>query len=276
MLASAIIIFREVLEIVLIVGIVLAATRNLPGRMRWIFGGFAGGLAGAALVAVFTDTISNFAEGVGQELFNAGVLLVAALFIGWTVLWMSRHAHEMKGHFSSVGERIRQGSLPCYMLSLTIALAIWREGSEIVLFSYGMLAAGESAATLVGGAVIGGVAGLVVGLLMYFGLIALKPKYFFRVTSILLVLLVAGMVSQATQFLMAAGYLNVLSGTAWDSSWLLSEQNYLGQALSALIGYTPRPAQIQVALYLLTVLLLFGLMRAGNRRLTPVSSQAAV
>ncbi len=127
MLSTAIVIFREALEIALIVGIILAATHGLQGRMKWILGGMAAGSAGAGLVACFAQTISAAASGMGQEFFNAMILFTAALFIGWTVLWMRSHGRAMTLHFKQVGHDVMAGKLPFYSLSLIIALAILRE-----------------------------------------------------------------------------------------------------------------------------------------------------
>ena len=107
MLSSAIVVFREVFEIVLIVGIVLAATREMPHRAKAVLLGFGGGLAGSALVALFTGAISGFAQGLGQEYFNAAILFTAAGFIGWTLLWMKRHAKEMRQNFEKIGKEMR-------------------------------------------------------------------------------------------------------------------------------------------------------------------------
>ncbi len=266
MLSSAIVVFREVFEIVLIVGIVLAATRGIPGRGKAIGLGFGGGLVGSALVALFTGSISDFAEGMGQEYFNAGILFVAAGFIGWTVLWMKRHAREMKQHFMNIGQQVAQGNLPYFSLSMVIGLAMLREGSEIVLFSYGMLASGMSWAELMGGAAIGLVGGAAVGGALYFGLIKLSIRWFFIVTSWLLVLLVAGMMLQGTGFLVAAGAFEGLSHTVWDSSWLLEEGGIIGQSLGTLVGYTARPTAIQLIVYLLTLGTLIMLMRLSDQK----------
>jgi high-affinity iron transporter len=265
MLTSAIIFFREVFEIVLIVGIVLAATRGLPGRSKWIYLGFAGGLVGSALVALFTESISNFADGLGQEIFNAAILFTAALFIGWTVIWMKRHAREMKAHFTKVGEAVAAGDIPSYSLSLVIALAILREGSEMVLFSYGMLASGQSAFNLITGAIIGLAGGLVVGGLLYLGLLKISPRYFLQFTSWLLVLLVAGMMSQGVGLLIAAGYFENFSSIVWNSSWLLADDHILGESLGVLIGYTSRPAEAQLLVYAATFAVLLGLMKLAEK-----------
>jgi FTR1 family protein len=253
MLSSALVVFREVFEIALIVGIVLAATQGIPHRNKAVYLGFAAGLLGSALVAVFTGKISAMVGGLGQEYFNAGILFVAAGFIGWTLLWMKRHARGMKAHFTNIGKAIVDGQLPFLSLSAVIALAILREGAEIALFTYGMLATGQSPVLLATGSLLGLVAGTAIGILFYFGLIKISTRFFFQFTSWLLVFLIAGMISQGIGFLTAAGAFENLSFTIWDSSWLLKEQGILGQSLKALIGYTAQPSAIQLIAYILTL-----------------------
>jgi len=253
MFSSALIIFREIFEIVLIVGVVLAATRGIPHRQKAIAIGFGAGILGSITIAIFMDKISALAEGVGQEIFNASVLFVAAAFIGWTIIWMKKNARNMSADFEKTGAEISQGNAPFISLSAIIALAIFREGSEIVLFTYGMLAAGQSAYDLAVGSVIGLIGGCAVGGALYAGLIRISTKHFFAITSGLLMLLVAGMASQGMGLLVAAGMFENLSGTAWNSEWLLSGRGFLGQSLSALIGYTARPSFIQVIVYALTL-----------------------
>jgi FTR1 family protein len=275
MLSAAIVIFREVFEIVLIVGIILAATRGIPNRLKAVGLGFGGGLAGAGLVALFTKEISQLAEGVGQEIFNASILFIAGLFIGWTVLWMRKHAREMKAHFTQVGYDVASGKLPYFSLSLIIALAMLREGSEIVLFAYGMLASGMGLLSLAGGAAIGLAGGLVLGLALYWGLVKFSVKNFFHITSWILMMLVAGMMSQAIGFLIAAGMIDSLSRPLWDTSWLLSDGSIAGQSLKTLIGYTARPAVMQVIAYALTLGTLLFLTEISSRIRAPAKAAAA-
>ena len=82
MLGSAIIVFREVLEAALIIGIIAVATRNLRARNGWLVGGIVAGVIGSIVVALFTGKLADLAEGVRQELFNAAVLGLAAAEIG--------------------------------------------------------------------------------------------------------------------------------------------------------------------------------------------------
>ena len=105
MLASLLIVFREVLEAGLIVGIVLAATVGVPFRGRWIAGGIAAGVLGASLVAAFATVIANAVEGMGQEIFTAIILLIAVAMLGWHSIWMASHGRELGRKAKALGCR---------------------------------------------------------------------------------------------------------------------------------------------------------------------------
>jgi Iron permease FTR1 family len=137
-LAALIIVFREVFEAGLIVGIVLAVTGEVPYRNRWIGGGvLAGGLA-ACLVAAFAGALSELFEGMGQELFNAAILIVAAIMLTWHNVWMARHGKEMAGELRAVGQAVADGSKSLLALAVVVGVAVLREGSEVALFLYGV------------------------------------------------------------------------------------------------------------------------------------------
>jgi len=258
MLSTAIVIFREALEIAVILGAVLAATKGLNGRTFWILVGLGGGVFGALMIAVFARTISSAVSGMGQEIFNAAILFTAALFIGWTVLWMRKHSRELTAELRKAGAEVAEGKLPFYSLSLIIGLAILREGSEIVLFIYGMAISGQTAISIITGSIIGFALGMIAGVMFYYGLVRLSTKYMFKVTSWLLILLVSGLASQGAEFLSAAGYFSGLSYQIWDTSWLLSEGSIPGKALHSLIGYSARPSAVQLLFYLGTFCALAG------------------
>ncbi|MGH6976328.1 MAG: FTR1 family protein, partial [Stellaceae bacterium] len=138
MLAVAVIVFREVLEAALIVSIVLAATVGVPRRGRTVALGIAAGIAGAALVAAFTGEIALAVAGMGQELFDAAILFTAVAMLGWHNVWMQRHGRDLAVSASQVGNAVRTGARPLYALGLVVGLAVLREGSEVVLFVYGI------------------------------------------------------------------------------------------------------------------------------------------
>jgi len=268
MLASAIVVFREVLEAALIVGIVMAATVGLPQRNFWVLVGIFGGLAGSILVAGFADAIAAAASGMGQEYLNATVLFVAVVVLGWSIVWMRRHGRELSRHAKDVGRGVAAGGVPAHMLAVVIGLSVLREGAETVLFLYGIAAGqGATASLMLLGGAIGVAAGIAVGYLIYRGLVKIAAHHLFGVTSWLLAFLAAGMASQGAAMLVAAGMLPPIVATAWDTSALLSERNILGQILHTLIGYDSNPALVQVLFYVATLAVIAAFIRLFDRKL---------
>jgi high-affinity iron transporter len=265
MLSTAIIVFREVLEAALIVGIVLAASEGLARRGLWIGSGIAAGLGGALIVALFAGAIAAAVSGMGQELFNASILIIAVIMLGWHNVWMGRHGRELANEMNAVGRDVAAGNRPMYMLVAVVGLAVLREGSEVVLFLYGIAAAQqEQAGLMFTGGMLGLVLGAGMGLLLYLGMLRIPSKYLFSATSWLITLLAAGMASQAAGFLAQADMLPTLVPTLWDTSSLLPQNSLLGKLLQTLVGYTDRPMGIQVLFYAVTLGGIALLMRAYN------------
>ena len=266
MLPTALIVFREVLEAALVVGIVLAASQGVLRRGLWVGAGVLGGVVGAALVAGFAEQIAAALAGVGQELFNAAVLFTAVTMLGWHNVWMGRHGRELAVEAGDIGKLVRAGTRPLYALAMVVGLAVLREGSELVLFLYSIIAAnGTDAVSFGAGFAIGMVAGIGVGALLYLGLLRIPLKHLFTVTSWLILLLAAGMAAQGAAFLVQADVLPPLGNSVWDTSWLLTEQSIPGQVLHALVGYVAQPSGIQVAFYAATLLVIGTLMRWVGR-----------
>jgi len=266
MLATAIIVFREVLEASLVVGIVLAASRGVPRRGVWVASGIAAGILGAALVAAGAGTMAAAVNGIGQELFNATILFTAVAMLGWHNIWMNRHGRELAAAAATLGKAVLGGSRPLYALALVAGIAVLREGSEIVLFLYGIaIASGSGGLGMLGGGVLGLAGGAAIGALIYLGLLAIPLRRLFTVTSWLILLLAAGMASQGAAFLMQANLLPSLGNELWDTSSILSERSVLGLLLHVLIGYSAQPAGIQVVFYLATLLGILALTRVMGR-----------
>ena len=266
MLATAIIVFREVLEAALIIGIVLAATQGLARRAGWISTGIMAGVAGAGLVAWFADAISSALAGVGQEVFNAGIMLFAVVMLGWHNVWMKRHGREMAQHMRDMGEAVMLGSRSMTMLAVVIGLAVLREGSEVVLFLYGVaVAQQDSPGLMLSGGLIGLLSGAMVGLLMYRGLLRISSRYLFTVTTWMITLLAAGMAAQAAGFLTQADLLPPLVQSMWDTSGIVAQNSILGRVLQTLVGYADHPSGMQVLFYAATLAGIAVLMRRyGN------------
>jgi len=262
MLATLLIVFREVIEAGLIVGIVLAATKGVPRRGLWVTYGVAGGLAGACLVATFAGEIGSLFQGSGQELFDASVLLLAVCMLTWHNVWMAGHGRALAKEIKGVGEAVSAGERPLGALSIVVGVAVLREGSEVVLFLYGIASqGGTSQAAMLAGGALGLLAGAGASALMYVGLLAVPAHRLFSVTSGLITLLAAGMAAQAVLFLQQGGYLEYLTSTVWDTSWLLKQDSLVGRLLHTLVGYNDAPDGAQLLAYAGTIIVILTLMR---------------
>ena len=262
MLAALVIVFREIIEAGLIVGIVLAATRGVPRRGLWVGYGVLAGTLGACLVAASAGRIAALFEGQGQELFNAGILILAVGMLAWHNVWMASHGRVMAKEMREVGSAVAAGRKPLTALAIVCGVAVLREGSEIVLFLYSIAASGStSVAAMAAGGALGLLGGACLSALVYLGLVTVPARHLFRVTSGLIILLAAGLAAQAIALVQQAGHLEVLTSTVWDSSWLLGDDTLGGRLVHTLIGYTARPNGAQIAVYLSTIVVIAGLMR---------------
>lgn len=267
MFGTALIVFREVLEAALIIGIVGAATRGIAGRSIYITSGVLMGLVGSITVAAAAEAIGQLAEGMGQELFNASVLGIAVVMLAWHNIWMSVHGREMAANAKRVGSDIRSGSKALSVVAIVISVAVLREGSETVLFLYGIALSGEhSASAMFTGATLGFAGGAIVGYLLFAGLLRIPIRWFFTATSILVLLLAAGMASQAARFLIQANVLPSLAAPLWDTSALVSNSSMVGKVLQGLVGYDAQPAGMQLAFYVTVVLVIWAGMAWARRR----------
>ncbi|MBK9428585.1 MAG: FTR1 family protein [Gammaproteobacteria bacterium] len=276
MLSALIIVFREMLEAALVVGIVCAATRGVRGRGVMVTLGIGAGVVGAVLVALGAERIAELASGMGQELFNALILLTVVIMLGTHILWMSRHGEELARAAGRAGESVRTGQKPPRILAALVGLAVLREGSEVVLFLYGTAASGATVGAMFAGSAAGIALGALVGLALYSGLLTIPSRHLFTVSSALLTLLAAGMAGQAAKFLIQADYLPAL-GYLWDTSWLISNDSVSGRVLGTLVGYEAEPAGTQVLFYLAVIgVLVGGTWHVQRTRPRPGASVTAV
>jgi high-affinity iron transporter len=264
MLGALVIVFREVIEAGLIVGIVMAATRGVLGRERWVAIGVTAGVAGSCIVALFAQVIAEAFAGSGQELFNASVLAIAVVMLMWHNAWMARHGREIAEHMRKVGTDVSEGVKPLTVLAVVIGIAVLREGSEVVLFLYGIVMSGTTWASIFTGGILGVAAGVAFTALTYYGLLAIPSRHLFSVTSWLIALLAAGMAAQSVNFLNNGGILVALDRTVWDTSAFLSEDSIFGRLMHTLIGYTERPTEMQLMAYIATLFAMFLLMRIAR------------
>ena len=267
MLATALIVFREMLEAGLVVGVVLAATRGIRRRGLWAAMGVVAGVAGACVLAVFADRLASLAQGAGQELFSAAVLTLAVAMLTWHNVWMAKHGREIADEARRLGAAVAAGEKPLIVVAVLCGVALLREGAEVVLFLYGIaVSGGTSSASMIAGGAIGLIGGALVSAALYLGLAAIPIRRLFSVTSTLITFLAAGLGAQAVALLQQAGHLEVGTATVWDASHWLHEGGVLGRVLHALIGYMDRPSGAQLVAYIAVVVVIAGLTRTVRMR----------
>lgn len=272
MFPTAVIVFREILEASLLIGIVAAACRSVAGHRMWIALGMTAGLAGALLVALFATAIAGAAEGMGQELLNASILLLAVVMLAWHSIWMASHGRDLALHARETSHAVATGERPLIAIAVVVAAAVLREGAETVLFLLGIARSDDltMAEVALGGA-LGAAGGIAAGAILYFGLLRIPARHLFTATNALILLLAAGLASQGAGFLVQAGYLPPLLDPIWDTSRVLDEGSLVGKVLHALVGYVSRPSGMQLAFYLATLIAITSasrLMQMQGRRAT--------
>ncbi len=265
MFGTAIIVFREVLEASLIIGLVLAAARGVVGRGRWVSIGIVAGILGAIGLALIADTITPLLDGMGQEVMNASILFAAVIMLTWHLLWMKKHAAQMSLKVKAVGLELNEGSKEPVVLALIVGLAVLREGIEVVVLLYGIATAGTNSVEMLSGGAIGIFAGLLAGFTLYFGISRIPARRLFQVSGWLIVLLIAGLATQAVSYLVQADLLPALGNEIWNSSFLLSEQSFVGRILHVLVGYVDQPMGIQLLTYAVVIGVLVMTMSISKR-----------
>lgn len=251
MLPTLLIVFREMLEAGLILGIALAVTNGIAGARRWIALGALAGAGGSLVVAASAAFIARSFQGAGQELFNAGALGLAAFMLAWHNIWMARHGKELAGQLKSTADDISSGLRDAGVLAVVVGVSVLREGAEVVLFLYGVASTGEMTAAGIATGFAGGILlGGAVSALLYYGLLRIPLRHLFAATGVLITLLAAGMAAQAMTFLQQAGYFGSFLSEVWDSSSWLPQSGVIGNLLHILIGYIDRPTVAELTVWL--------------------------
>jgi len=266
---------REGFEAALLLGIVYTFLEKSGGRQYFGYVTTGGALGFVASVAMGIGL--TFASGplldLGPDLIAAGVLFLAVAVLTWHSWWMSQHARAIRGEVERKIEEAH-ATRQLWVIGLIAFTGVFREGAETVLFLWGLMAQ----ATLAGGwdALVGGALGLggaaALGWAIFHGGRRLSVQRFFAVTSALLVFLAAGLFSAGLGKLEALGVLPQ-SDVLWDTSFLISDDGFVGGLLAGLIGYRARPSQIEVAGYVLYLIVVGLLMYRRPVSSTPERSR---
>jgi len=258
LLTSVIIVLREVLEAALLVSILSALSGVMGISRRWLLWAFGCGLAGAVSYSLGINVVSELFEGTGQELSSAAMQSLIYLLLMVFVLLAGR----------SINGRHSHAALTAFVMTAIIALAITREGFEVLIYLFGFMDEWHQSLAVLTGALIGAGVGISAGALIYYLFSSMDRHYALLSGLCLLSLVAAGMLSQAAPLLIQADWLPAQL-PLWDTSGWLSEQSLTGTLLYALIGYEATPTAIQAACYfggLLVLLVVVALYARSSRR----------
>jgi high-affinity iron transporter len=261
MFKIAIIIFRECLEIALLLGIILASTRHIKDSKLYVITGAMTGVVLASLFAFFIRTITVAYGTHGDELFDSCVILLTTVIISWTVVWMQGYTQKIKNNLGKLSEKITTGTASKMLLIAIVATTILREGAEIILLIYGISSVSLSASEYIIGLVIGSTSGFVVGVVIYSGLIKFAGKYIFRISTVLLILIAAGLASEAAGILTSSGIIEVYREALWDTSGIVDNGSVIGKLLRITIGYDSKPNGMQIIFYFSTIIVTLVMMK---------------
>ena len=231
---AVVIVLREVLEAGLMVSVLLALARNASLGYSWLLPSLIAGMAGALAYAWNIEPVSALFDYTGQEIANATLQVLIYLAISLTVIFIPERTITL-------------------LMATAVALAMIREGSEILIYLSGILHKPESTLPVITGSLMGLGIGTSVGILLYFGLNSLPRAMIFPSGKIVLALLAAGILCQAIPLLVQADLIQA-SAPLWDTTALLPEDSLLGQLLYAASGYEATPPPEQVITYLAGIL----------------------
>jgi high-affinity iron transporter len=258
LLTSVIIVLREVLEAALIISVLLAIGRSLPTKKTWVGWAFGLGTIGALLYATNTATVSDWFDGVGQEVVNA--LLQIAIYV-CLMLFIILFGSDR----NQTRNRARRLSS---LMILIVSLAITREGSEVLLYLSAFTDDLDMFKPVLIGGLVGAGIGTSIGALTYYLMVIVSRAGMPQVSNVVIALVGAGMASQATLLLTQADWLPSQL-PLWDSSGWLPEPSVPGQLLYALIGYEATPTPIHVAVYLIALLIPIALITLVKKKRVP-------
>jgi high-affinity iron transporter len=265
--ATFVITLREAFEAALLLGIMYGYLDRTGARreFRWVTLGGVLGLAVSLVMGVAVGYLSGPLLDLGPDLVAAGVMLLAVALLTWHAWWMQKNARATRGE---VEQRLRQAraARQLWVVALIAFVGVFREGAETVLFLWGLMAEASGAAGW--GGVVGGVAGVgvaaVLGWMVFRSGRRVSLSGFFTATTVLILLLSAGLLSAAIGRLAGLGFLPMTSAL-WDTSWILDDRSLVGSFAAGLVGYRASPSVLEVVAYAGYLLVVGGLLFAGAR-----------
>lgn len=246
---SLLVTLREGLEMALIVTILLGYLRSVGQKQH--FRAIWYGVAAAALLSIGIgaglEMASRELDGRVLEAFEGFTMLFAVVVLTWMIFWMKRQSAGISSDLKArVDSALSRGSVVA--LSLLAFSAVGREGLETALFLFAG-STRQSDMAFVAGGVAGFALAAAAGIILYYGAARLPIKQFFAVSGVLLMVLAAGLLTNALAELHEATIIPDLGVRPWDTDGVLPMTSSLGKYLHTLLGYDSAPAIGQIVLY---------------------------
>ena len=247
MIANFIITFREVLEAVLVISIIIGYL-NKTGQNHYkkvVWWATIAGIVASILGAFLFNFIAGGFTGAAEEIFEGITMLIGAILLTTMILWMFN-----KNHSRELQEKIAKEISEDHRLGIfsIVFISILREGIETVIF---LGAAEFQVAVELGwlGSILGTATAVILGLLLYRGSLKIKLKTFFNITSVLLIMFAAGLMAHGIHELQEAGVIPFLLYPVYDINGFLNDKGDLGSILKGLFGYNGNPGLIEIIGY---------------------------
>ena len=244
---ALIVVWRESLEALLVIGVLLSWIGRQPAPaplQRGLWSGVAAGIALAGLLGYAAYTVHDEFAGAALERFQLAMVLVAAVLILQMVLWMHAHGRHMKRELEQQAERAAARTGAALGLAAITALAVAREGGETVIFLYGLGMEGEggAGAPLFAGAVGGLALAVLTSWAVARGARFLNLRTLFRVSEILLLLIATSLLAAGIDRMIGMDWLPPLADPLWSTAAVLPDAHGIGRFLADFFGYRARPA----------------------------------
>jgi high-affinity iron transporter len=177
------------------------------------------------------------------------IAFAAAGVLTWMIFWMARQARAIRGQLQAkVDVAVAAGS--SIALGMVAFTAVAREGLESALFLISTtVGEGAGAGQLLGG-ILGTLAAVVIGYLVYQGGNRLNLRLFFRITGVMIILFAAGLVAKGVHEFEEVGLLPSLIDHVWTLSFADPATSLFWQFMKSLFGWRPDPSLLMVLGYL--------------------------
>ncbi|MBA3870850.1 MAG: FTR1 family protein [Anaerolineae bacterium] len=279
MIASLLITFREGVEASLIVGILLGFLKKTGQTQyaKYVWSGVVAAIVVSIAVAVAILAIGAELEGPAEPLFEGTMLFIAVGLVTAMIFWMRYQSRTLKSSLESEMNAAVQNGHPRALFA-TAFFAVVREGIETALFISAIGFTNKNIDTLAG-SILGLVIAALVGYLIFASTLRLNLRTFFSITSVLLLVIAAGLFGRAIHEFIEIGLLPALREGVYNVGGILPAESTIGQVLTALFGYNAAPDLLEVIGYVgFLVVAMVGIpwivdrqfQRAANRQPAPV------